>query len=161
MKKIKFETQYREPKHFLTCVGDPEVQDYVPEYDDKGDWHLIESGKHSLYNEIQSHKDSVDINKILRRFEAGELDVLDRVHGAYGDFTDVPTNFAELLNTVDRGRAMFDGLPIEIKEKFGQNFVAFMQSFGTADWCDKMGIVPDTSVESTKTNEVQSTESNE
>lgn len=141
MKKLSFETQYRDPKSFNSCVGDREVIDYAPEYDENGDWHLIETGKHSLYDEIQSHKDSVDINKILRRFEAGEVDVLQKVQGVYGDFSDVPSNFAELLNTVDRGREMFDSLPIEIKEKFGQNFVAFMQSFGSPDWLDKMGMV--------------------
>lgn len=141
MKKLNFETQYRDPRPFNTCVGDREVIDYAPEYDDNGDWHLIETGKHSLYDEIQSHKDSVDINKIIRRFEAGEVDVLQKVQGVYGDFSDVPSNFAELLNTVDRGREMFDSLPIEIKEKFGQNFVAFMQSFGTDEWCSKMGMV--------------------
>lgn len=127
---------------FSEC-GDPEVMEYSPYYDDNGVLQLRENGKKNLYQEIQSHKLSCDIHYILKRFANGEMDVLSKVQGAFGDFTNLPKNFAEVMNLTIDAQNHFDSLPVEVKQKFDNNFVQYMQSFGSDDWAMKVGLVKD------------------
>lgn len=93
-----------------------------------------------LYSFIQSHADSVDIHVLLARYKNGEVDALSRVQGAYGDFTDMPTTYAELLNRVNEGKAFFESLPVDIRAKFDHNFAQFMAGMDKPDFLDKLGI---------------------
>lgn len=86
---------------------------------------------------------SCDIHYILKRFANGEMDVLSKVQGAFGDFTNLPKNFAEVMNLTIDAQNHFDSLPVEVKQKFDNNFVQYMQSFGSDDWAMKVGLVKD------------------
>ena len=50
---------------------------------------LKESGKENLYEFIQSFKDSVDLHKIMDRFNAGDTAALQKVQGMFGDAPDL------------------------------------------------------------------------
>ena len=140
--------KYKEPwsvshTSVVSECGDPEVVEYTPYYDDNGVLQLKENGKKNLYDEIQSHKLSCDIHYILKRFANGEVDALSKVQGAFGDFTNLPSNFAEVMNLTIEAEQHFDQLPVEVKQKFDNNFVQYMQSFGSEDWAKKVGLVVD------------------
>ena len=47
----------------------------------------------------------------------------------YGDFTNFPTTYAEMLNKLIEGRAVFEGLPLEERQKYGNDFGVWLQSF--------------------------------
>lgn len=134
-----FPTKYREHEKFTTDPGDPVKVLYAPVFDKKGVMHLEESGRENLYDFIQSHRDSVDLHKILERFNAGDVSALDRVQGTFGDFTQMPTTYAELLNTVIDGERTFDALPLDVKQKFGMSFHRWLATAGSPDWCTAMG----------------------
>lgn len=135
-----FRTQYDPSERVYSEPGSPVKTLYSPVFDKAGVWHLEESGKHDLYAEIQSHADSVDIHIILQRFESGDVSVLQRVQGTYGDFTSMPKTFAEALNTMIAAEQYFMSLPVETRAQFGHNFNQFIASMDAADFTQRMGI---------------------
>lgn len=137
-KYFKFRTQYDRVEIF-SDHGNPIVEDFIGKYDAQGRIVLEKTGEHNLYNEIQSHKDSCDINLIVKRFASGETDVLSKIQGMYGDFTDLPKTYADMLNSVIAGENFFMSLPIDIRAKFNHNFAEFMAEMNTDIWNEKMG----------------------
>lgn len=130
---IAFANQYRDHKHFLTGVGSREKITYEARYNAKGQLELHEKGKEDWYGYIQSHKDSVDIHVLLERFQRGDVDVLNRVQGFYGDITSMPSTFADALNIVRSSEEFFNTLPVDERAKFNHNFSEFLASFDTPD----------------------------
>lgn len=138
--KLGFVTQYRPRIRFISNGGQRERILYLPKFDENGVMDLVESGKEDLYDFIQSHAESVDIHVILARFQNGDIDALSRVQGAYGDFTNMPTSYAELLNRVNEGQSFFNSLPVDIRAKFNHNFAEFMAGMDKPDFLEKLGI---------------------
>lgn len=139
-----FRTQYDQHERVRQEPGSRVKILYGPEIDEHGHLELVVTGKEDLYGYIQSHAESVDIHVILDRFARGDVDVLSRFQGVYGDFTTVPTSYAELLNTVIKGEQYFDQLPVEVKEQFGHNFNNWLINAGSPDWMSKMGYSSET-----------------
>lgn len=137
----KFETRYRPQRHFYCDHGDPVKVLYSPEFDKHGVMTLKESGRENLYDYIQSHRDSVDIHKILQRFEEGDAAALSKVQGQFGDFSQFPKTYAEMLNQVIEGENAFNNLPLDIREKFGHSFQQWLVTAGSDEWSEKMGFV--------------------
>ena len=78
-----FYGRFEQSERYYSVSGDRTVPIYTPNISPDGHIDLIQSGEHNLYAEIQSHKDSVDINVILERFVAGDLDALNRRPAMY------------------------------------------------------------------------------
>lgn len=136
---MQFQTQFREHERYLSNSGSPIKILYGPEFDDKGRMNLVEKGRENLYDFIQSFKDSVDINVLLKRYSNGEIDVLSKIQGFYGDFSEFPRTYADLLNTVNEGEAFFNGLPVEVRSKFGHSFPVFMSALSDGSINDILG----------------------
>lgn len=136
-----------DPKRFCCASGSPEKIDYSPVIKDDGSWELKESGKTNVFDEIQSHRDSVDIHVLMARYEAGEVDALNRRQGFYADISGMPKTPAEWFQRVQDGKDAFMALPAEIRAKFGHNFENWMINMGSEDWFAKMS-GPDSNVES-------------
>lgn len=151
MMASRFRTQYDPSERVYAEPGSPVKTLYSPVFDKSGVWHLEESGKHDLYAEIQSHADSVDIHVILQRFQSGDVSVLQRVQGTYGDFTSMPKTFAEALNTMIAAEQYFMSLPVETRAQFGHNFNQFIASMDAPDFTSKMGLDPKLPSESSQT----------
>lgn len=120
-------------------AGNRESIDYQPVYDRRGVWHLEESGKTNKYLEIQSHAESCDINIIMARYRSGETDVLSRIQGVYGDVSDVPADYAEILNRQIKAEQLFAGLSADIRAKYGNSVEQFMASFATRQGWEDIG----------------------
>lgn len=130
---IAFENQYRDHKRFLTGVGSREKITYEARYNAKGQLELNEKGKEDWYGYIQSYKDSVDIHVLLERFQRGDVDVLNRVQGFYGDITGYPSTFADALNIVRSSEEFFNSLPVEERAKYNHSFSEFLAAFDSPD----------------------------
>lgn len=126
---MKFRTKY-DRKRMFTPVGSPEMVQYTAKYDDAGVLVLEESGKINIYNEIQSHADSVDLNTIIRKYESGDVTALSKMQGAFADVTQLPTTYSEMLNLIRFGEEVFDQLPTEIKQQFNNSFEQFFAQGG-------------------------------
>lgn len=138
----RFRTQYDPHVTPPQEPGSREKIIYGPIFDKQGRMSLEEIGKENLYDYIQSHADSVDINIILKRFEQGDVSVLSRVQGAYGDFTQLPKTFAEALNTLIAAEQYFNSLPLEVRARFDHNFNQFIASMDSPTFASDMGITP-------------------
>lgn len=136
---MKFKTQYDKKERVYCSSGDPIKLLYGLEVDDKGVSDLVVKGKFDLYDFIQSHADSVDIHKILERFENGDVDALNKYQGYYADITDAPKTFAEALNTVIKAKDLFNSLPLEVRAKFDHSPEQFIASLGTQKFIDAVG----------------------
>ena len=134
-----FRTQYDRQRVF-TQPGKSEVNVYGARYDDDGHLSVTVTGKKDIYPEIQASALSCDINYLISRFAAGDATALSKVQGTYGDFTQFPRSYAELLNQVNRGSELFDALPAEVRARFDNSLGVFMQSAGSQEWMDKLGI---------------------
>lgn len=134
-----FRTQYDRIR-VNTDPGKSEVNVYGARYDDDGHLIVTVTGKKDIYPEIQASALSCDINYLISRFAAGDATALSKVQGTYGDFTQFPRSYAELLNQVNRGSELFDSLPADVRARFDNSLGVFLQSAGSQEWMDKLGI---------------------
>lgn len=137
-----FRTQYDPSVRFIQDPGSPIKTLYSPKFNEDGVMYLVESGKANLYQEIQSHADSVDIHVLLQRYVQGDTGVLARVQGAYGDFTQVPHTFAEALNTMIAAEQYFMGLPKDVRARFNNSFQQFIAQMDNPSWASDVGFKP-------------------
>lgn len=144
---MKFRTQYDAHEPVRQLAGSPIKITYGPKFDGNGRMYLVETGQENLYDYIQSHADSVDIHVILKQYQAGDVSVLSRVQGAYGDFTQMPKTFAEALNTLIAAEQYFNSLPVEVRAQFDHNFNQFIASMDSPDFTSRMGIAPEAPME--------------
>lgn len=134
----EFRTQFQRQRVFCDS-GNAIIKEYELRFDENGNEYFEIIGEKNLYDEIQSHKMSVDINYILARFASGDKDVLSKKQGVYGDFSSFPRSYAEMLNTLNSAQSVFDQLPVEIKNRFGDSMQAWLSQYGTPAWSEKMG----------------------
>lgn len=125
---MKFRTQFDERERLPQNVGSRLRQLYTSSINEFGEVELVPSGTEDLYQMIQSHKDSCDINVLLVRYANGDTAALAQRQGSYGDFTQLPTTYAGLLNAVIAGENYFNSLPLETRAKFDHSFERFMVS---------------------------------
>lgn len=136
-----FRTQYDTPVRVTSNPGSRLHKLYHGRVDNDGVFDLVFDGEEDLYEQIQSHAESCDIHTILKRFEAGDLEVLSQRQGVFGDFSEFPTNYAEILNSVIAGENYFNSLPVEVRAKFNHSFREWMASMDKPDFLDRMGVV--------------------
>lgn len=137
MEAVKFANQFRKPVRFLSNAGNREKITYSGSYDAQGRFNLEPTGKEDLYGFIQSHAESVDIHVLLKRFANGETDVMQRVQGFYADVSDMPDNFADVLNLVRKGEEFFAGLPADERARYNNSFAEFLAHFDSVSADDR------------------------
>lgn len=129
-----------EHARFYTEKGSQYKVIYSPVVAKDGSIDLKEKEKTSLYDYIQSFKDSCDINVLLRRYAQGDSAALMKGNPFYGDVTDMPQTYAEMLQVVIDGEDYFNKLPVDVKEKFGNNFYNFVSCIGSEEWFESLGM---------------------
>lgn len=139
-KENNFRTQY-DRCQIRSHPGTREKVVYTPQFDRHGHFELVESGKENLYEFIQSFKESVDINVILKRFANGDASALARRQGTYGDFTGMPNSYAEMLNRLTQAEDFFNSLPVETRAEFNHNFGEFVAQLDNAEMLTKVGLI--------------------
>ena len=141
-----FRTQYDARDRIESNPGSPIKQLYSGSYNERGQVELREDGTEDLYAFIQSFAESTDIHAILSRFENGEVDVLEKVQGFYGDVTDMPKTYAEALQRIADSEKVFMSLPVDVRAKFGHSFSEFLAASNDADFLERLGVQVDVPV---------------
>ena len=136
-----FRTQYTPHDRFLTTPVDTVKKVYSPRWLENGTIELVETGSINIYDEIQSHKDSVDINVLLAKYaKTGDLKILNKATTQFMDVAGVPTTIVGFYNLVEEGRRLYDGLPVDEKSKYNNSFEIFIFQYGRLPKADP---VPD------------------
>lgn len=138
----KFNTQYDARDRIMSNPGDSIKQLYSGFYNERGQVELREDGTEDTYAFIQSFAESTDIHSILRRYQNGEVDVLEKVQGFYGDITEMPHTYAEALQRIADSEKVFMSLPVEVRAKFGHSFSEFLAASQEDDFLDRLGVKP-------------------
>ncbi len=141
-----FKTQYDARDRIQSNAGSPIKQLFSGSYNERGQVVLREDGTENLYDYIQSFAESTDIHAIMRRFENGEVDVLEKVQGFYGDVTDMPKTYAEALQRIADSEKVFMSLPVDVRAKFGHSFSEFLAASNDADFLERLGVQVDNPV---------------
>lgn len=127
---MKFRTSFDRVRVFCSS-GSPFLDTYKLKVQENGKTDLTKVGKINIYEEIQSHKDSVDLHLTLERFAKGEIDSIDKRFGSYGDFTNMPQNYMELCQRVVDAENFFHDLPVDVRREFDHDPSLFFSSIGT------------------------------
>lgn len=130
----------RKCKEMYSNSGSPVKKVFKPKILENGSVELIPVGEDNIYEKIQADRDSCDINILIKRFVSGDVDALNRTQGFYADISNMPKTYLEMLNTVKGAETAFYQLPLEIREKFDNNFNLWFSSMETEDWYKKMTI---------------------
>lgn len=131
---MRFRNMYdKDFKREFTCPGDEDAPIYSPSVDNEGRITLEVTGVKKIPEFIDSFRESCDINNIVARFNAGDVSVLSRSQGAFFDATQLPHTYAEMLNTVINAEATFNQLPLEVRERFENNYVKWLSMMDDAE----------------------------
>lgn len=137
-----FKTQYDARDRIQTHPGNPIKQLYSGSYNERGQVELKPDGTEDLYAFIQSFAESTDIHSILNRYQNGEVDVLEKVQGFYGDITEMPKTYAEALQRISDSEKVFMSLPVDVRAKFNHSFSEFLAASNDDDFLDRLGVKP-------------------
>lgn len=122
---------------------------------------LKKVGETDQYAITQSFKDECDINRIISRYQAGDISLLSRVQGLYSDFTGFPSDPTEMMQLGLLANSAWDNLDPEFKLKFNNNKSVFVDTVlnGSIEAIFNNGIVssdsgnPDSVIEEVSNNE--------
>lgn len=122
----KFNTKYTGRNKRSSVTGSAYQIEYQLVIDDDGHEKLKPNGMTNLHDEIQSHRASVDINLIIERFTAGDDSALNAMNGFYADITELPKDLMNLMNMNLEGERLFNQMPTEVKDVFGNSYLQFL-----------------------------------
>ncbi len=126
---------------FKSPVGDLFHDILSPSFRPDGTIELKVTDRIDIKKEINSHRDETDMAFILSRLMAGDDSVLNPRPPMYGDFTQFPKSYVEMLNMVLDGERYFDSLPIETRKNFDNDRGKWFASIGRPEWFANMGFV--------------------
>ena len=120
---VKIFTPYEDekPKRKPNEPGNIMEPQYKERYDENGNVYLEQVGEINTYEKIQSYRDEVDPMSILARYAAGDTTVMANP-GWYIDTSKLPANYIEWRNLMNEQKEKFETLPLEIRNKFNNNF---------------------------------------
>lgn len=130
-----------DPNSFVTDPGSRYHIIYDPVVKPDGTIVLEESGKDDIQEFIDSFRDQTDMTFILKRMALGDLSVLTQKTPMYGDFTNMPKTYAEALQLVMDAEKQFMLLPLDVRNKFDNDYRKWFATSGSDVWMESMAPV--------------------
>lgn len=124
--KTTFNSKYGTKNKVKSVPGARTKIEYQLVIDDDGIERLKPCGMTDLHEEIQSHASSVDINLILKKYQAGDRQALEKMQGFYADVADLPGDLLEIMNMNLKGQQLFDSMLPDVKQVFGDSYMQFL-----------------------------------
>lgn len=112
-------------RHYMPS-GEAVEDDYKEHFDADGVRSLVIDGQRNTFDEIQSHRDSVDINLLIKRYMNGDFTALDRANPMFIDISDMPKTFAEWLESQARAKDYFYSLDPDVRAQFNNSYEQFL-----------------------------------
>lgn len=125
--KFKFFSAYNCPNTISSPTGDGTEVEFSYQLID-GEKVLVETGKKNVYAEIQKDAQSCDLNYLIAQYEnTGDDSWLNRKQSFFGEFVGMPTSPADCQNKLFEAERLFNSLPVEERNKYGNNLIAFLE----------------------------------
>lgn len=141
----EYRSQYGAEDEIRSNPGNSVVDKFVLSTNDQGQKYLKKVGTTDLYADIQSHRDSCDLNLILNNLDVNQVNGLvssfsfsDFMNSDIFDMTSLPKTIGGLHNLVVEGEDYFAGLPLPVREAFNFSPSLFISKFGTSEFKDKI-----------------------
>lgn len=99
-----------------------------------GKYKLKIVGEKNVQDEINAWLESTDINVIIARFQAGDVEALSARQEIFGDFTEMPKTLAEMMQRKIDADMLFDSLPSNVKARFNFDRSEFFAKSGSKEW---------------------------
>lgn len=100
---------------------------------------LVEDEVVDIQAQMDAEYPSTTIDNILANSNPLDYFGDDGQHGL--DTINMPKTLAEFMQFQIDQRYKYDSLPVEVKEKFGNDFNNFLATAGTEEWFTKLGFV--------------------
>lgn len=126
---------------FYTNKGNPLKEQFHGKITESGTIELVSDGFINTDEIIASYAPETDLENIITRIMAGEIDLLNQRKGAYIDTIGMPKTYAEVLQAVIDGQNMFEQLPADIRERFGNDFNQWFAQMDDDDFMLKSGFI--------------------
>lgn len=123
-------------KKFASDAGSPEKTLYHGRVEPDGTITLVPDTVINVQQQIDSWEPSTDIYNIINNLG---FDNLKPPADGFFDATDMPKNYAEMLQLFINGERAFERLPVEVKQKFDNDFNKWFASAGSDEWFEKCG----------------------
>lgn len=140
---MNFRTQFSERVRVVSNPGDPIKEVKGPVLDRYGNKVIVTKDKIDLYAAIQAYRDDCDLNILMAKFTNGDRTALMQRVGAYLDLSTLPDNYNDMMNLTTSAQSVFDSLPIQIKEMFGNNVTNFLANSRTKEFNEIMSKSPE------------------
>lgn len=126
-----------ESKKFVSNPGSRWYHQKHGEVQADGTIVLVEDEVIDIQERMNAEYPSTTIDNILANALPGTDFSDDGMHGL--DALNMPKTLAEFMQFQIDQRYRFDQLPIEVKEKFGNDFNQFLATAGEEEWFSKLG----------------------
>lgn len=117
---------------FISNPGNPMHKVQHGEVKEDGTIRLVVDRLENTDKIIDSYRASTDIHNIIARIEAGNIELLNQKQGFFGDVTELPKTYAEMLDLIHKGEEFFNKLPAKVKEEYNNDFNQFFADFDNA-----------------------------
>lgn len=128
-----------DPNKFMSCSGSDIHVLYEGKIMSDGTVKLVPIGKESISEKINSYAAYTDIRYIMNRLRQGDTSVL-RDGAFYGDMTKAPKSLADAMQIMINAENRFNELPLDVRNKFNNSYLQWMQTAGQDIWFENMGI---------------------
>lgn len=116
-------------EHKINFIPSNPGTDTVPKYksivNPDGSVTLVRDGVRYLHSEIQTYEEQCNVNNIMRRYVAGDVNALGSVQGTFADIFDLPQTRQEALQAIMDAQRTFDELPVDVRQQYNGSWEAF------------------------------------
>lgn len=131
----------RKRGHVKSCPGDKMHPVRSPIVQNDGTIKLEVTGYEDTDEIIDSYAASCSLEAILARFAAGDSTALNRYAPIYADVSEYPKTLAEAQQQLINAENAFNALPVEVKQKFGNDWHVWLSNADKPEWLDAMSSV--------------------
>lgn len=135
-----------DPNSFVSCAGSDVHVLYSSRIMPDGSIKLTPCGKESISELINAQAKFTDISFIVNRLMAGDTSVI-RNDSFYADLYEAPKSLAEAMQIQLDAERSFYNLPVDIREKFNNNYRLWIMDAGSEEWKSKMNIAANEVIE--------------
>lgn len=138
--KSKFRTKYVKEPYKSSPTGKKIQIEHSMHINLNGVRYLKPDVEKPIYEMIQAHRESTEIERIVKRALNGDMSVLNAMEGQYLDITGAPESLAHAQQIIINAKKEFEKLDLSTRAKFDNNPEIFVAQAGSEEWIEKMGL---------------------